>query len=44
MTNEKNTLFLIGRIDKRGRRVVFLNEPVPAPFPGPWELQAVFTI
>ncbi len=41
---EKNSLFLVGRIDKRGRRIVFVNEPAAAPFPGPWELQAVFTI
>jgi hypothetical protein len=44
MENEKHTLFLIGRIDKRGRRVVFVNEPAAAPFPGPWELCAVFTV
>ena len=44
MENEKHTLFLIGRIDKRGRRMVFVNEPAVAPFPGPWELHAVFTV
>lgn len=37
-------VFLIGRIDKRGRRIVFVNEPAAAPFPGPWELHAVITV
>ena len=40
----KHSLFMIGRIDKRGRRIVFVNEPASAPFPGPWELHAVFTV
>lgn len=42
--NPKNALFLVGRIDKRGRRIVFVNEPAAAPFPGPWDLQAVITV
>jgi len=37
-------LFLIGKIDKRGRQMVFVTEPAPAPFPGPWDLRAVVTI
>lgn len=41
---ENCTLWVIGRIDKRGSRVVFMNEPAEAPFPGPWELQAVITV
>ncbi len=40
----KSTLWVIGRIDKKGSRVVFMNEPAAAPFPGPWELQAVITV
>jgi hypothetical protein len=44
MWNGKSGLFVIGRIDRKGRRVVFLNQPAVAPFPGPWELCAVFTI
>ncbi|MEX0912861.1 MAG: hypothetical protein WD737_08160 [Gemmatimonadota bacterium] len=44
MTNEKSGLFMVGRIDKKGRRVVFVNEPALPPFPGPWELHAVFTV
>lgn len=41
--NEKSEMFLVGRLDKRGQKVVFVNEPASAPFPGPWELHAVFT-
>jgi hypothetical protein len=41
---KKSELFVIGRIDKKGKRVVFVNEPVAAPIPGPWELAAVFTV
>jgi hypothetical protein len=44
MERPRTVLFLIGRIDKKGRRIVFLNEPASPPFPGPWELHAVFTV
>lgn len=44
MPAPKSSLFMVGRIDRKGRRVVFVNEPAAAPFPGPWELHAVFTI
>ena len=44
MTESKSNIFLIGRIDKQGRRIVFVNEPARPPFPGPWDLQAVFTV
>jgi hypothetical protein len=44
MNAEKSSLFLVGRIDKQGRKIVFVNEPALPPFPGPWELHAVFTI
>lgn len=41
---QKTSLFVVGTLGKRGRRIVFVNEPVAAPFPGPWDLQAVITI
>jgi hypothetical protein len=44
MNSEKSALFMVGRIDKQGRKIVFVNEPAQAPFPGPFELHAVFTI
>jgi hypothetical protein len=40
----KSTLWMIGRIDKMGRRVVFMNEPPASPIPGPWDLRAVITV
>ena len=40
----KPALFLVGRLNKRGRRIVFVNETVAAPFPGPWDLHAVITV
>jgi hypothetical protein len=44
MDRSKAGLFIVGRIDKSGRRIVFVNETVLAPFPGPWELHAVITV
>lgn len=44
MNVSRTSLFMVGRIDKKGRRVVFVNEPMAAPFPGPWELHAIFTV
>lgn len=44
MMDGKSTLWVIGRIDKMGRRVVFMNEPAAAPIPGPWDLKAVITV
>jgi hypothetical protein len=44
MNAEKSAVFVVGKITKHGRRVVFVNEPAEAPFPGPWELHAVITI
>jgi hypothetical protein len=41
---KRSGLFVVGRIDKQGRRLVFVNVPGEAPFPGPWDLHAVFTI
>lgn len=44
MDDRKSAVFVVGRIDKQGRRMVFVNEPVRPPFPGPFELHAVITI
>jgi len=44
MPQPKSELFLVGRINKSGKRIVFVNEPAVAPFPGPWELYAVITV
>jgi hypothetical protein len=42
---DKSTLFVVGRITRGEKRIVFVNEPPPPPpFPGPWDLQAVITI
>ena len=44
MQDEKPELFLIGRLGKTGKKIVFIKEPAAAPFPGPFELHAVFTV
>ncbi len=44
MDVSQSGLFIVGRIDKMGRRIVFVNEPARPPFPGPWELHAVITV
>lgn len=41
MNSPAHIPFLIGRIAKDGRRLVLIAQ-VAAPFPGPWELKAVF--
>jgi hypothetical protein len=41
MGNTQHSLFVIGRISKGERRLVFVKTPPPPPFPGPWELRAV---
>ncbi|CAN5625125.1 hypothetical protein BH23GEM5_BH23GEM5_01550 [soil metagenome] len=38
MTN----LFMIGRLAKDGNRILVLRPQASVPFPGPWELRAVF--
>lgn len=43
MRTENHALFVVGRIAKGERRLIFVSTPAPAPFPGPWELRAVFT-
>jgi hypothetical protein len=35
-------LFVVGRISKGERRLLFPHSTARAPFPGPWELRAVF--
>jgi len=42
MKTEQHALFVVGRISKGESRLIFLREPVRAPFPGPWELRALF--
>jgi hypothetical protein len=42
MTSNRQALFVVGRIVKGESRLVFVQTPAPAPFPGPWELRAVF--
>lgn len=34
--------FMIGRLSKDGNRILLLRPAAAAPFPGPWELRAVF--
>ncbi|HET8656367.1 MAG TPA: hypothetical protein VFL93_12675 [Longimicrobiaceae bacterium] len=41
-TSSTHQLFIVGRIAKGERRIVFLRTSVRPPFPGPWELRAVF--
>lgn len=42
MISNTHALFVVGRIVKGERRLVFVRTPAPPPFPGPWELRAVF--
>jgi hypothetical protein len=37
-----SNLFMIGRLARDGNRMLVLRPPASAPFPGPWELRAVF--
>jgi hypothetical protein len=41
MKTTQHTLFVVGRIWRGERRLVFVRTPPPPPFPGPWELCAV---
>ncbi len=34
--------FVVGRIARDGKRMIVLESATPAPFPGPWDLCAVF--
>ncbi len=34
--------FVVGRIARDGTRMIVLESATPAPFPGPWDLRAVF--
>ena len=42
MNASTHELFVVGRITKGERRLIFVRTPVLPPFPGPWELRAVF--
>ena len=42
MSSTTHTLFIVGRISKGQRRLIFLRPEAAPPFPGPWELRAVF--
>lgn len=42
MTTETHALFVVGRIVKGEKRLVFVRKAAPPPFPGPWELRALF--
>lgn len=35
--------FAVGRVAGDGRGMVLLSPAAPPPFPGPWELKAVFS-
>ena len=43
MNVDQHSLFVVGRISKGERRLLFVRATAPAPFPGPWELRAVFS-
>ncbi len=43
MAASQHALFVVGRISKGERRMIFLRPtPACAPFPGPFELRAIF--
>lgn len=42
MNPSTHALFVVGRISKGERRLIFLRTPSQPPFPGPWELRAIF--
>jgi hypothetical protein len=42
MNNEVHGVFVVGRISKGEKRLVFAKSVVAPPFPGPWELRAIF--
>lgn len=42
MQHAQHVPFVIGRLTKNGSRIVFLQPAPRPPFPGPWELRAVF--
>ena len=42
MNTGTHALFVVGRISKGEKRLVFARSVVAPPFPGPWELRAVF--
>lgn len=42
MNGGVHAVFVVGRISKGERRLVFAPSVAAPPFPGPWELRAVF--
>jgi hypothetical protein len=42
MNTSVHALFMVGRISKGERRLVFVQPVATPPFPGPWELRAIF--
>ena len=42
MSANTHALFVIGRITKGERRLIFLRTTSSTVFPGPWELRAIF--
>ncbi|HET7273670.1 MAG TPA: hypothetical protein VFI91_00730 [Longimicrobiaceae bacterium] len=43
MQTAQHAIFVVGRISHGERRMVFVDVPARAPFPGPWEVRAVFS-
>lgn len=42
MNESTHALFVVGRISKGERRILFVTPAPRPPFPGPWELRAIF--
>ena len=42
MNSSTHALFVVGRISKGERRLIFVRTPAKPPFPGPWDLRAIF--
>ena len=42
MNDAVQGVFVVGRISKGEKRLVFAKSVATPPFPGPWELRAVF--
>jgi hypothetical protein len=43
MSPTTHSLFIVGRITKGERRLLFVRPPARPPIPGPWEVRAIFT-
>lgn len=42
MNPSRHCLFVVGKITKGERKMIFLRAPLRPVFPGPWELRAIF--